>query len=232
MNTASDEERTQGGRRLGRRGARPRLGPEVVRPALVALGIVLGTYLASVGAVAVVTTLAEPDPRNALGIAPLLTGGLLLIASTGSFRRLGAGGTFMRLPGAVDMIVRVLVTISTTLLVIIALFVLLASEPGFVARPELQAAHSFPAPTSASLAGTWLIGGGLVAYAALNLVLVRSMGLVVVVGLSNGLLAAAVGVSHMTTTDPMAHFVAFTGLIAISVAAVRWKHQQTARRWP
>jgi hypothetical protein len=208
----------------------------IVRPAFAALGILLGTYLASVGAVAVVTALGERDPRGALGIALLLMGGLLLIAATSSFRREGARGTFLRLPGAIDSILRALVAISTMLLVIVALFVLLISEPGFAPRPELQIAEPIPAPAWASLLRTWLVGGGIVAYGALTLVLVRSLRLAVVVGLSNGLLAAIVGMSHMTTSDPMAPVVVFTGLIVISFSAAHWKRQQTARRtveqWP
>jgi hypothetical protein len=204
--------------------------PRAARPpphhGLAALGILLGIYLASVGAVAVVAGLAERDPRGVLGFAPLIGGGLLMIASTSSFRRPGARGTFLVLPRALDLIVRVLVTVSTMWIVFLGLFVLFVSDARLVASPEWQAANPLPAPPWPGLVEQWLSGGGFVAYFALNLVLVRSMGLVVVVGLINGALLAVAGLGHMTRWDPIAPFVVLAGLIGITVSITLWQRQR------
>jgi hypothetical protein len=191
-----------------------------------ALGILLGTYLASVGAVAVVAGLAERDPRGALGLAPLVGGGLLVIASTGSLRRPGSRGTFLVLPRALDLVVRVLVTVSTMLIVFYGLFVLLVSDARLVASPEWQADNPLPLPPWPHLVDLWLVGGGMVAFFALNLVLVRSMGLLVVVGLINGALVAVAGLGLMSTPDPIAPFVVFAGLIGITVSIALWQRRR------
>jgi hypothetical protein len=205
--------------------------PRVERPTphqgVAALGILLGTYLASIGTVAVVAGLAERDPRGALGLAPLIGGGLFVIASTGSLRRPGSRGTFLVLPRALDLVVRVLVIVSTTLIGFYGLFLLLVSDARLVASPEWQAENPLPLPPWPHLVDTWLVGGGMVAFFALNLVLVRSMGLLVIVGLINGALVAVAGLgSHMTTRDPIAPFVVFAGLIGMAVSIALWQRRR------
>jgi hypothetical protein len=39
------------------------------------------------------------------------------------------------------------------------------------------------------------------------------------------------GVNHMATTDPIAPFVVFAGLMAMAVSAALWRRQRSARRW-
>jgi hypothetical protein len=198
----------------------------IEQPGIATLGILVGTYLASVGAVAVVGAFADRDARGALGLAPLIVGALLLIASTRSHRRPGARGTFLRPPRAVDVVVRVLVVASMTLHVLWALFILLVSDARLVASPEWRAANPLPPPAWPMLLELWLFGGGMIAYLVLNLVLVWSMRLGVVVGLVNGFIVALAGVNHMATPDPIAPFVAFAGLVAMVASAAFWWRQR------
>jgi hypothetical protein len=190
------------------------------------LGILVGTYLASVGAVAVTGGIAERDARGALGLVPLFVGGLLLIASTRSHRRPGARGTFLRLPWAVDVVARVLVVVSMTLHVVWALFILLVSDALLVASPEWQADHPLPPPAWPMLLELWLWVGAMLAYLVLNLVLVWSMRLVVVAGLISGFVVAVAGVGHMATPNPIAPFVALAGLVAMVASIARWRRQR------
>jgi hypothetical protein len=112
------------------------------------------------------------------------------------------------------------------LIVFYGLFVLLVSDARLVASPEWQADNPLPLPAWPHLVDTWLVGGGMVAFFALNLVLVRSMGLFVVVGLINGALVAVAGLGHMTTRDPIAPFVVFAGLIGITISIALWQRQR------
>jgi hypothetical protein len=172
------------------------------RPALATIvdlaGIVLGTFLAAVGAVSLVVAIAERDIRGLIGLAPAIAGAMILIAATRYQRRTGAGrrpllGRVMRI------VVAIAVTGAAMLVVQFVAFTVLVSDLLLVMSPEWQAAAPHIEPSWFELAGASAVGGTMLTFAVLSVVLAWNMRLLPLVAVIAGALLTVNSAAFVAT---------------------------------
>jgi hypothetical protein len=161
-------------------------------------GIVLGTFLTTAGALAIVIAISDRDVRGLLGVAPSVAGAMILIAATRDHRRTGAFRPPL-LGRAGRALVSAAVTGAAILVTLYITFMVLGSDLLLVMSPEWQATAPPRQSTWLELAGSSLVGGGMLTFATLTGVLAWNMRLLPIVTTVSGAVLATLSAVFIFT---------------------------------